>query len=139
MGSRVEMLNPEGKALYEQLMKELESGSSGIPSVDLPTTPKPDIPATHHVGRPTTTHTTVAPVGKPMTGSKEQIENFITQMVERAFDQERNRMVEQAKQAARLAAEEQPTGDLDKIALAAAQQAITDMFSGIAAKLAKLS
>merc|ERR1719487_1693297 len=105
-------------------MKELESGSSGIPSVDLPTTPKPDNPATHHVGRPTTTHTTVAPVGKPMTGSKEQIENFITEMVERAFDEAKEQAIKSAKQEAREAVERMSSDDIDSIAQAAAKDAL---------------
>merc|ERR1719313_1118040 len=46
MGSRVDKLNPEGKALFDQLVKELREGSSGEAPVPLPKPeeqPKPDV------------------------------------------------------------------------------------------------
>lgn len=132
-GSRLENFSPELKALYEQLQKELGEGSSGVPPIPIPDKPKPDVPL--EKPKPNRPAPVTPPVGRPMTGSKEQVENFITQMVERAFDAERDGIMKAAKEAAQIAVSERPGDAIDEIAKEAARQAVAEMFTRISSKL----
>jgi len=139
MGSRIAKLNPEGKALYDQLTKEIAGGSDGVPSIPIPEEPKADVPQPKKPAKPAASSKPAAakpPVGRPMSGSKEQIENFITQMVDRAFDEEKDQMIETAKAAAKAAVEQRPSDDIDTIAKAAAREAVQAVFKSTAEKLA---
>lgn len=142
MGSRVEKLNPEGKALYDQLTKELAGGSSGaVPPIPIPEEPKPDIPAaTRKVptgSGPSKPKPVKPPVGKPMTGSKEQIQNFVTQMVERAFDEQKSQMIELAKEAAREKVQSMGDGIFESDAKSAAKDAAKAIFQRMSEKLSQ--
>jgi len=139
-GSRVGKFSPELNALYEQLQKELGEGSSGVPPIPIPNKPMPDVPREKPTpSRPAPAPSRPAlvkpPVGRPMTGSKEQVENFITQMVERAFDEEKDGIMKAAKEAAQIAVSERPGDAIDEIAKEAAREAVVEMFTRISSKL----